>query len=137
MVVSATDRSHRPRTSLFPSPPEIMTTGKIHRHVGHAINTARCIWRKPCGFYRASCARYIVEKMSGEINHPDDARASEKIQGSTSVSVKFTTNIFLPPPTKTEPNYVSRLRRRTPSCETKETRRNISLCCHTSACPQY
>lgn len=88
-----------------------MTTGKIHL-------SARWPRYQYCAPYPArarllSRARCIAEKMSEWINHPDNAseRASEKIQGGTSVSVKFTTNIFLPPPRKQGRIYVSRLRR--------------------------
>lgn len=63
--------------------------------------------------------------------------ASEKIQGGTSVSVKFTTNIFLPPPRKRGRIYVSRLRRRTRASQPQGRRKlrrsaYISLC-HTPA----
>lgn len=81
-----------------PTPPsEIMTTGKIHLSA-HCYQycapyPARMRVLSRVAMHRRKNERR--DKSSGSRSHD---RASVKIQGGTSVSVKFTTNIFLLPP---------------------------------------
>lgn len=94
-----------------PTPPsEIMTTGKIHlsahwpRYQYCAPYPARMRVLSRVAVHRRKNERR--DKSSGSRSHD---RASGKIQGGTSVSVKFTTNIFLPPPPENRVEFTCRV----------------------------